>query len=82
MQEKIETYYKMIGMPANTGNRESSKSLLKKSLFIPVMLHGFYDFTASQNEPVMTIVFYIFIIIMDVVAVKRINRYSREDRPI
>lgn len=75
-------YYGQAKVQEQRGNIAASKSLLTKSLFVPVMLHGFYDFAASQGNSIMTIVFYVFIIILDVIAIKSIHNYSNSDTPI
>lgn len=75
-------YYGMAKMQESAGNIAASKSLLKKALFVPMLLHGFYDFTASMGNGIMTIVFYIFVIVLDVIAICRIRKYSSEDTQI
>lgn len=72
-------YYGMAKMQEKMGNIAASKSLLKKAVFVPVLLHGIYDFTASSNSGIMTLVFYAFLIILDIIAVKQIRKYSSED---
>lgn len=75
-------YYGMAKMHEMAGNIAASKSLLRKAIIVPVLLHGFYDFTASMGNEIMTIVFYIFVIVLDVIAICRIRKYSSEDTQI
>ena len=72
-------YYGLAKMAEADGNEAAKKRLLRRALWVPVLLHGFYDFTASSGNEVMTIVFFAFIIFLDVVAIRQIKDYSRGD---
>lgn len=50
------------------------------SLVIPVLIHGFYDFCASVDSDVLTYAWLIFVILMDVVAIRMIKQYAAEDQ--
>ncbi len=52
---------------------------LRMAFFVPVFLHGFYDFCAVQATEFFTVCFIIFVIIMDILAVTRIRRSSKND---
>lgn len=52
------------------------------SIFMPIMLHGFYDFCATLEYDLMTIVFLVYIVILDIFAFKSIRRFAREDEHI
>lgn len=52
------------------------------AFFIPVLLHGIYDFTASMGAAYGTLVFLAFIAVLYVVAFRRLHRYAREDQSI
>ncbi|MCR5715966.1 MAG: PrsW family intramembrane metalloprotease [Lachnospiraceae bacterium] len=52
---------------------------LRMAFFVPVFLHGFYDFCAMQATDFFTICFIIFVIMMDILAVTRIRRSSKND---
>ena len=75
-------YYGQAKMKEKMGDHAAARSYLRKSIIVPVLLHRFYDFTASQSNALMTIVFYVFIIILDYIAIRRIRAYASEDRPI
>ena len=61
------------------GYHDSSKSLRRKALWMPVLMHGFYDFCLSVDSWVMIGVFFVYIIVTDIVIFKKIKKYSRED---
>lgn len=55
---------------------------LRHAILIPMLLHGFYDFCASMESGTWTMVFLVFIIILDVVAFRKVRAMEREDRPL
>lgn len=57
--------------------RESFYQFL--SLFIPVIMHGFYDFAAGSTGNQLTAIFFVYIIVMDVIAYIMVLRLSKHD---
>ncbi|MDY2959228.1 MAG: PrsW family glutamic-type intramembrane protease [Hornefia sp.] len=57
--------------------RESFYQFL--SLFIPILIHGFYDFAATSGSNGTSAVFLMYIIAMDVVAYITVLRMSKND---
>lgn len=55
------------------------KRNMSLSFWIPVLAHGFYDFCLTRGTVSSLLVFLVFVICMDVLAVTRINQSSRED---
>ncbi|MBR5968689.1 MAG: PrsW family intramembrane metalloprotease [Lachnospiraceae bacterium] len=64
------------------GDIAGRKKNLRLSLIVPVLLHGFFDFTLSTQSLLMLVCYFIFIVILDVFAVKLVLKASREDRRI
>lgn len=52
------------------------------ALMVPVILHGVYDIAASLDSILGDVAFLVIVIIMDILAISRIGRYSRDDRRI
>lgn len=52
------------------------------SLFVPMMLHGFYDFAASSENDIITIIFFVYVIVLDIIAFRSVRKFSREDMPL
>ena len=75
-------YYGMAKYHASYGRRDQAKTYLGLSLIVPVLLHGFYDFCATAASELYILVFYAYIIILDIIAIRQIRKLSREDRPI
>lgn len=63
------------------GNRGKAGQLKALSLFVPVMLHGFYDFCLSMQSALLTIAFFVFVIAVDTVAIIRVIHSERQDEP-
>ncbi len=53
-----------------------------KSILIPTALHGIYDFCCFMGSNVFFIVFIIFVISMYIVAIKKINYLSKNNRKL
>ena len=64
------------------GDREGSKTALRNALWIPVLLHGAYDFIASLEVAWMGILFLAFIAWMFRTALQLIKKTSVEDAPL
>ncbi len=51
-------------------------------LLIATLLHGFYDFTASMDNGFVTLVFFAFVVLMDILLIVKVKSDSRNDRLI
>ena len=72
MARLSDTYYE-----GRTAGRD-----LKMSLFVPVILHGFYDYCLMRGTGLSIITFLIFIVILFIITYINIKRYSRNDTEI
>ena len=64
------------------GLKENAKQYLKGALWVPVVLHGLYDFIASLDQEYMTLVFLVFIGILFFVSFRLVKRTSAQDTPL
>lgn len=71
--EKLYTVHGQNGLAKN------AKTL---SLLIPVLIHGFYDFAATVGSDAFVYVWLIFVVVMDVIAIRAIKNYSALDTSI
>ena len=69
-------YYDLKGMVAER------KRNMRLSILIPALIHGFYDFGASIDSDLVTIIWFVFVIVMDIMAIRYVKQFSREDAPI
>ena len=72
-------YYGKAKHASLTGDRAKEKSLMRLSMVVPVLLHGFYDFCLFTQNSTFIVIFLIFVVALDVVAFRSIRQYSRED---
>ena len=72
-------YYGEAKLMEKMGFAARSKALRRKALWMPVLMHGFYDFCLSVDLWWMLVVFFVYIIVTDVVMIMKIRKYSRED---
>lgn len=55
---------------------------LHAAWIIPLLLHGFYDFAAESQDPLLTLLFLGYVVIVDIVAFLAVRRYARADTPV
>ena len=72
-------YYGEAKLMEKMGYVSSSKAFRRKALWMPVLMHGFYDFCLSLESWWMIGVFFVYIIATDIVIIMKIRKYSRTD---
>ena len=74
---------KAVQQEAERRGFESRRSyFMSCSLFVPMLLHGFWDFCLSFQSWIMTIIFYVFVLVFFLRANATLTRASRTDEPI
>ena len=64
------------------GDVQGQKRFMRKAFWIPVLLHGFFDFCLSAEMISLLIVFIIFVICLDIFVLRLVKKASRDDRMI
>lgn len=64
------------------GETGEKKKLLKKSLWVPVLLHGFFDFCLMSDSTFLILAFLVFIGVLYVLTYKNLKKYSAGDMAI
>ena len=72
-------YYGRAKLSDIYGESKEKKNFLKKALWIPVFLHGFFDFCLMSGSGLMILVFLIFIGVLYILTYKNLKRYSASD---
>ena len=72
----LEKTYTVRGMV------NEAKNAKFMSMLIPVLIHGFYDFAASMGSEMFLYLWLIFVVVIDIVAIRSIKKYSSLDTPI
>lgn len=61
------------------GDFRGSKKYLRLALWVPVLMHGFYDFCLSVEVIGMILVFFVYEIVMTIVAIVQVAKLSSQD---
>lgn len=72
-------WYGMAKRCEMAGDPEGAARLRRSALLIPALLHGFYDFAATDQSSVFGWLFLAFVIVMFVTAVRVVKRMSAND---
>jgi len=57
-----------------------SRKYMKKSLVIPALLHGAFDFMLMSGMTILVVVFIPFLIYLWISSIKKLNQYHRESK--
>ena len=75
-------YYGMAKLESTQGGEKRSKEYLTKALWIPVFLHGLYDFCLSTEYDILILFIIIFEIVLSIIGIKKAKKLSKADRLI
>lgn len=72
-------YYGIAKAADIWGDSAARKKMLRRSILIPMMIHGAYDFIAVDGSEIFILLFFVYIIILDIFAFRALSKYSRSD---
>ena len=72
-------FYGQAKMHDNLGNHFRAGFYRKMAIVMPIVLHGFYDFCAFQGTVLYSLLFIAFIILMDIITIRRVKNSSARD---
>ncbi len=75
-------YYGLAKFWEVAGNKGKCRGNLWTGWLVAVLLHGFYDFCALSGKEGLLILFFVFIVAMDIAVVVQIVKSSKHDTPI
>jgi len=75
-------YYGEAKVCEARGNKKGMDRFQRLALWVPLLLHGFYDFCLSVESFAATATFFIFVIVVDIIAIKKTKQYASEDMAI
>ncbi|MBQ8184899.1 MAG: PrsW family intramembrane metalloprotease [Lachnospiraceae bacterium] len=61
------------------GDMQGMKRNMRRSFWVPVLCHGFYDFCLFRSTVLSLLLFVVFVVWVDVTAIRRIEKSSRQD---
>lgn len=77
----IMGYYFGLAKEAElAGDRRRRKRFMRLSVLTPMLTHGFYDFALSLDADWIMLLFFVFVIALDIWAYKFVKKQAREDR--
>ena len=76
------SFYGLAKRFESTGHPGKCRANLRHALWVPVLIHGFYDFCLSAEDAVLIGVFLVFEIVITILAFRRVRKFSREDAPV
>ena len=72
-------YYGIAKAAERWGDRRARNRLLRRSILIPMLIHGACDFIATDESPILSILFFVYILIVDIFAYRSLQKYARHD---
>ena len=72
-------YYGAAKRCSIEGDRSGASKATLMAIFVPFMIHGIYDSLAFMGEYGTTFVLLAFVLVMYIVAIRKVNKYSAED---
>ncbi len=75
-------YYSRAKREECYGHMEQSRSMMRMSMLVPVLLHGFYDFCLLSGLESLALLFFVFVVFLDIHSIITIRRESINDQPI
>lgn len=75
-------YYGMAKKAEMQFDHGNEKKYLRHALFVPLIVHGFYDYCLSVGNVLMLIVFLVYDIGIVVFAIQLVKKLAREDSPL
>lgn len=72
-------FYGQAKLCESTGDKAGMKKNFKKAVWYPVLMHGFFDFCLTVGSVIMVLVFLAYVIVMDILIIKRIKQYAAAD---
>lgn len=75
-------YYGQAKLHDFRGEKKACKRNLFLAVFMPLLMHGFFDFCLSADSALLIVIFFIYIIAVDIIMFRKIKKYSSEDTRI
>lgn len=72
-------YYSLAKQSQLASDRASMKHYQRMAIIVPTIIHGFYDFCLLSEIEVLGFVFFGFVIVLDMITVKRLKQISEND---
>ena len=74
-------YLSLAKMYSYKGNKKQEKKSLILSIIVPTILHGIYDFCLFSQIDILLLIFFIFVITIYILSIKKIKQLSGQSKP-
>jgi len=64
------------------GDEANRRGSMRRALLVPMLLHGFYDYCLMSGSEILALVFFGFVVALDVAAWRTVRGRSGRDAPI
>ena len=75
-------FYGLARYAAACNDEKGKRKYLRRTLFFPVLIHGFYDFCLSTERAVFILLFFVFEIVITIMTIKKFIKLSKTATPI
>lgn len=75
-------YLSLAKVSAKRKNKIAERNNILKSIFIPTAVHGVYDFCCFSGNIIFFAVFVVFIIAVDIIAIKKLNYVAKINKSV
>jgi len=75
-------FYGRAKLWSNKGEEGKASNNKALAYLVAVFLHGFYDACAMKQTLASTLLFFVFVIIVDILMIRTIKKESKEDHPL
>lgn len=59
---------------------KASAKFVMMSILMPTVLHGIYDYCLTVDSDIFILIFFVFVIILDIVAIKKVKNISKNNK--
>ena len=74
-------YYGEARRLEDIGDIDRAKNWRRLAFVVPLLLHWFYDFCASMESEFFSVLFLIYVIVIDIVSYRMVKRLAQNDIP-
>lgn len=74
-------YLSLAKVYSYKGNKHQERKNLALSVLVPTILHGIYDFCLFSQIDILLLIFFIFVITLYIVSLKKIKQLSSQSQP-
>ncbi len=75
-------FYGLAKLADVKGEAKDKKTHMSEAILIPIILHGFYEFSLSSQKPVFIVIFIVYVVLMTAAAIAYFVKVKKNDTSI